>query len=120
MEKFFIIDGNSLINRAFYALPPLRASDGHNYNAVYGFVNILTKLITENHPAELCVAFDAGKHTFRNDMYSGYKATRKPMPDDLAFQLPILKDLLSKMGIKTVEQLGIEADDIIGTLVTSN
>ena len=116
MEKFIIIDGNSLINRAFYALPPLKSADGHNYNAVYGFVNILSKLITENKPKWLCVAFDAGKHTFRNDMYNQYKANRKGMPDDLASQLPVLKDLLNKMNIRIIEQLGIEADDIIGTL----
>ncbi len=115
MDKFIIIDGNSLINRAFYALPPLK-SNGINLNAVYGFVNILTKLITESKPKWLCVAFDAGKHTFRNDMYELYKANRKGMPDELKAQMPILKDLLTKMNIKIVEQLGIEADDIIGTL----
>ena len=86
MEKFVIIDGNSLINRAFYALPPLRASDGKNYNAVYGFVNILSKLLAENTPEYLCVAFDAGRKTFRNELYAEYKATRKGMPEDLAFQ----------------------------------
>lgn len=116
MEKVFIIDGNSLINRAYFALPPLVASDGHIYNAVYGFVNILTKLITENKPSHLVVAFDAGKKTFRNEIYADYKGTRKGMPDELREQLPVLKDLLTKMNIKIVEKLGIEADDIIGTL----
>lgn len=116
MNKVVIVDGNSLINRAYFALPPLIASDGKIYNAVYGFVNILTKLITENKPTHLVVAFDAGKKTFRNDLYSDYKGTRKGMPEELASQLPVLKDLLTKMNIKIVEKLGIEADDIIGTL----
>ena len=116
MEKFIIIDGNSLINRAYYALPPLRDSQGRNCNAVYGFVNILTKLIMEETPKYLCVTFDAGRKTFRNEMYAEYKATRKGMPEDLALQMPILKDLLKTMGIFIIEKLGIEADDLIGTL----
>lgn len=117
MNKIFIIDGNSLINRAYYALPPLATKSGEVYNAVFGFVNIVIKLITENNPTHLVVAFDAGKKTFRNDLFEGYKATRKKMPDELASQLAPLKDLLHKMNIKTIEKLGIEADDIIGTLV---
>lgn len=116
MDKFVIIDGNSLINRAFYALPPLRSSDGKNYNAIYGFVNILSKLMLEGKPEYLCVAFDAGRKTFRNDLYADYKATRKGMPEDLAFQLPLLKEVLQKMNICILEKLGIEADDIIGTM----
>ena len=116
MDKFVIIDGNSLINRAFYALPPLRSSDGKNYNAIYGFVNILSKLMLEGKPKYLCVAFDAGRKTFRNDLYADYKATRKGMPEDLAFQLPLLKEVLQKMNICILEKLGIEADDIIGTM----
>lgn len=116
MEKLMIIDGNSLINRAYYALPPLRASDGKNYNAVYGVVNILAKLLSTNAPKYLCVAFDAARKTFRNDLYSEYKATRKGMPEELAEQMPVLKDLLVKMNIFIYEQQGIEADDIIGTL----
>lgn len=117
MSKLIVIDGNSLINRAFYALPPLNASDGFNYNAVYGFVNILTRMILDNKPDYLCVAFDAGRHTFRNDIYADYKGTRKGMPDELAAQMPVLKNLLKTMGICILEQAGIEADDIIGTLV---
>ena len=116
MDKFVIIDGNSLINRAFYALPPLRSSDGKNYNAIYGFVNILSKLMLEGKPEYLCVAFDAGRKTFRNELYADYKATRKGMPEDLAFQLPLLKEVLQKMNICILEKLGIEADDIIGTM----
>ena len=115
MDKFVIIDGNSLINRAFYALPPLRSSDGKNYNAIYGFVNILSKLMLEGKPEYLCVAFDAGRKTFRNELYADYKATRKGMPEDLAFQLPLLKEVLQKMNICILEKLGIEADDIRAT-----
>lgn len=117
MAEFIIIDGNSLVNRAFYALPPLTASDGKYYNAIYGFVNILARLITDHHPDYLCVAFDAGRKTFRNEMYAEYKATRKGMPEELAQQMPVLKELLTTMGIKIIEKLGIEADDIIGTMV---
>ena len=117
MDTFLIIDGNSLVNRAFYALPPLTASDGKYYNAVYGFVNILARVITDYHPKYLCVAFDAGRKTFRNELYADYKGTRKGMPDELAQQMPVLKDLLTRMGITIIEKLGIEADDIIGTMV---
>lgn len=116
MEKLVIIDGNSLVNRAFYALPPLATSKGKVYNAVFGFVNTLLKLITENKPSHLMVAFDAGRKTFRNDIYKDYKAQRKPMPNELAEQLAPLKTLLQEMGIKILEKVGIEADDIIGTL----
>lgn len=116
MKNLVIIDGNSLINRAFYALPLLSTSKGKIYNAVYGFCNILIKLITEEKPDYLVVAFDAAKKTFRNELYSDYKGTRKGMPEELAAQMPVLKDVLKKMNIKTVEKVGIEADDIIGTL----
>lgn len=116
MERLVIIDGNSLVNRAFYALPLLSTSSGKIYNAVYGFCNILIKLITEEKPKYLVVAFDAAKKTFRNDLYKDYKGTRKGMPEELAAQMPVLKDLLHKMNIKTIEKVGIEADDIIGTL----
>lgn len=116
MEKLVIIDGNSLVNRAYYAMPPLSNSDGINCNAVYGVANILARLFVDNKPEYVCVAFDAGRHTFRNDMYAEYKATRKGMPDDLAAQMPILKELLQTMGIMTIERKGIEADDIIGSL----
>ncbi len=116
MKNLVIIDGNSLVNRAFYALPLLATSTGKIYNAVYGFCNILIKLITEDKPDYIVVAFDAAKKTFRNDMYKDYKGTRKGMPEELAVQMPVLKDLLKQMHIKTVEKVGIEADDIIGTL----
>lgn len=116
MKDLVIIDGNSLVNRAFYALPLLATSTGKIYNAVYGFCNILIKLITEDKPDFIVVAFDAAKKTFRNEMFKDYKGTRKGMPEELAVQMPVLKDVLKKMNIKTVEKVGIEADDIIGTL----
>ena len=116
MDKIVIIDGNSLINRAFYALPPLRASDGKIYNAVFGCCNIITKLIQEIKPEYMVVAFDHARKTFRNEIYADYKGTRKGMPEELAQQMPVLKSTLNAMGIKCIEKDGIEADDIIGTL----
>ena len=116
MEKLVIIDGNSLVNRAFYAMPPLYNFEGINCNAVYGFANILARLFSDTKPEYICVAFDAGRHTFRNDLYAEYKANRKGMPDDLAAQMPILKNMLKSMHITMIEKVGIEADDIIGTL----
>ena len=115
-EKLVLIDGNSLINRAFYALPLLANSDGDFSNAVYGFCNIIIKLIEQEKPKYMAVAFDMGKPTFRHLMYADYKAGRKGMPAELASQLPILKQVLATMNIKFVEKEGIEADDIIGTL----
>lgn len=116
MEKFLIIDGNSIANRAFYALPLLSNSRGEYSNAVYGFVNSLTKAIVDLKPKYIAVAFDIGKKTFRNALYADYKAKRKPMPSELASQMPILKTLLDTMKIKYFEKKDIEADDIIGTL----
>lgn len=115
-EKLVLIDGNSLINRAFYALPLLKNSSGEYSNAVYGFCNILIRLIETEQPKYMAVAFDLGHPTFRHEMYSDYKAGRKKMPDELASQLPVLKQTLSAMNITFVEQKGIEADDLIGTL----
>lgn len=116
MDKFLIIDGNSLINRAFYALPLLTNSKGEVSNAVYGFINILTKAINEQKPKYIAVAFDYGKKTFRNDIYADYKATRKGMPVELGMQMPILKQVLDSMNVKYFEKENIEADDLIGTL----
>lgn len=116
MERLIIIDGNSLVNRAFYAMPPLFNSEGVNCNAVYGVANILARLFANDRPEYVCVTFDAGRHTFRNDLYKDYKATRKGMPEDLAKQMPILKEMLTTMGIVTVEQKEVEADDLIGSL----
>ena len=119
MDKLVIIDGNSLINRAFYALPLLSNKDGEYSNAVYGFTNMLLKMITEVNPTHLVVAFDYGKKTFRNELYSEYKGTRKGTPPELKSQFDILKRLLRAMNITLIEQEGVEADDIIGTLASS-
>lgn len=116
MKKFIVIDGNSLINRAFYALPLMTNSDGEYSNAVYGFCNMLVKAITEYEPEYIAVAFDVKAPTFRHKMYSEYKGTRKGMPEELAQQMPILKKILRAMNIRTIEQAGIEADDIIGII----
>lgn len=116
MDKLFIIDGNSLIFRAFYALPPMYNAEQTPTNAVFGFVKMLLNIITKNSPKYLAVAFDAGKHTFRNDIYPDYKGTRKSMPDELRSQMPIVKDLLKQMNITVIEIPEIEADDIIGSL----
>ena len=119
MKKLLIIDGNSLMNRAFYALPAL-ANNGVFSNAVFGFVNCVIKLITENKPDYMLVAFDHARKTFRNDIFDGYKATRKEMPSELRSQFPILKELLSAMDIMCIEKAGIEADDIIGTVINKS
>ena len=116
MEKFVIVDGNSLINRAFYALPMLKSLAGKPCNAVYGFINMILNVISAEKPKYFACAFDAGKHTFRHDMFAEYKGKRDKMPEDLATQLPILKELLSSMGIKILERHEIEADDLIGSL----
>lgn len=116
MNKLVLIDGNSVINRAFYATPPLSDSKGQPTNAVYGFVNMLIKLIGELSPKYMVVAFDRKEPTFRHTMYTEYKGTRKPMPDDLRPQIPLLKEVLTTMGIAIYDKAGFEADDIIGTL----
>jgi DNA polymerase-1 len=116
MENLLLIDGNSLINRAFYALPPLTNDKGQPTQAVFGFTTMLIKAIADFTPKYIAVAFDLPAPTFRHKMYDGYKATRKKMPEELAVQLPILKEELSLMGIAVVEKAGYEADDIIGTL----
>ncbi|MEG2014618.1 MAG: 5'-3' exonuclease H3TH domain-containing protein, partial [Clostridia bacterium] len=116
MDKLLLIDGNSIINRAYFALPPLNDDKGRNVNAVYGFINILFKAISDISPTKLVVTFDKRGDNFRKKIYAEYKANRKGMPDDLAEQMPILHNLLSSMRVKVVESAGIEADDIIGTL----
>ena len=116
MDKLVVIDGNSLINRAYYALPLLTNACGEYSNAIYGFCNLLTKVILNEKPKYIAICFDAGKHTFRNDIYADYKGTRKPMPLELAEQLPNLKEILKDMGIYIVEQIGVEADDLIGSI----
>lgn len=116
MEKFVLIDGNSLLNRAFYATPAFTTKDGIPTNGVFGFVKLLLKILSDKNPAYLVVAFDLHAPTFRHEMYGDYKAGRKPMPEELVVQFPILKDVLRLMGVKICELSGYEADDIIGTL----
>ncbi len=120
MDKFIIIDGNSLANRAFYAMPYLSNHEKKPSGAVYGFANLIVKLIVEQQPKFLAVAFDHARQTFRNAIYEGYKAKRKETPPDLVAQFPVIKEMLQKMGIKIFEFAGIEADDIIGTLAKNS
>ena len=115
-EKLVLIDGHSILNRAFYGVPDLSNSDGLHTNAIYGFLNILFKLLEEEKPEYLTVAFDVKAPTFRHEMYPEYKGTRKPMPQELHEQVPVMKQVLHAMGIRTMEQPGLEADDILGTL----
>lgn len=114
--KLMILDGNSIVNRAFYGIRMLNAPDGTPTNGIYGFLSILQRLIAEEKPDSLCVAFDLAAPTFRHKQYDGYKAQRKGMPDELAQQMPILKQVLDAMGIVRLEMEGYEADDIIGTV----
>ena len=114
--KLMILDGNSKVNRAYYGVRMLNAPDGTPTNAVYGFLAILQRLLDANSPDALCVAFDLPAPTFRHRQYALYKAQRKPMPDDLAVQMPLLKDVLSAMGIKQLSAEGWEADDVLGTV----
>ncbi len=114
--KLLAIDGNSIVNRAFYGIRMLNAPDGTPTNGIYGFITILQRLLDEEKPDGVCVAFDLRAPTFRHLQYDGYKAQRKGMPDELAAQMPILKDVLDAMGIMRVEKEGFEADDLLGTL----
>lgn len=116
MEKLVLIDGNSLINRAFYATKLLTTREGVPTNGVFGFTKLLLKIISDIKPAYMVVAFDLKAPTFRHKMFENYKGTRKPMPDELAAQMPIMKSLLSAMNIRMCEKEGYEADDLIGTL----
>ena len=111
-----VIDGNSLVNRAFYGVRPLTAADGTPTNAVYGFLNMLLKLREDYAPDEMCVCFDLKAKTFRHKAYEGYKAQRKPMPEELAAQMPLVKEALDGLGIRRMEVEGFEADDLLGTL----
>ncbi len=115
-RKLVLIDGHSILNRAYYGLPELTNAQGLHTNAVYGFLNIMFKILEEEKPDYLAVAFDVHAPTFRHEMYEGYKGTRKPMPEELREQVPVMKDVLKAMGVVIVEQAGIEADDILGTL----
>lgn len=117
--KLLVLDGNSIINRAFYGIKLLTTKDGRYTNAIYGFMNIFYKLCDELHPDSVAFAFDLKAPTFRHKMYDEYKAGRKPMPPELAEQMPVLKDLLKALGYKIVTKEGYEADDILGTLAFS-
>lgn len=115
-EKLVLIDGHSILNRAFFGLPDLTNSEGLHTNAVYGFLNILFKILEEEQPDYLTVAFDVHAPTFRHKMYEAYKGTRKPMDDALRQQVPLMKEMLAAMGVCTIEMEGYEADDLLGTL----
>ena len=115
-EKIVLIDGHSILNRAFYGVPDLTNSEGLHTNAVYGFLNIMFKILDEEKPEYLTVTFDVHAPTFRHEMYQEYKGTRKPMADELRQQVPVIKEVLHAMGVKTIECAGLEADDLIGTL----
>jgi DNA polymerase-1 len=115
-DKLVLIDGHSILNRAFFGLPDLTNSEGLHTNAVYGFLNIMFKILEEEKPDYLVVAFDVHAPTFRHKMFDGYKGTRKPMADELREQVPLMKDMLHAMGVCVVEKEGYEADDVLGTL----
>ncbi len=114
--KLLVLDGNSILNRAFYGIKLLTTKDGRYTNAIYGFMNILMKLEEDIHPDAVAVTFDLKAPTFRHKMYDGYKANRKGMPPELAEQMPVLKELITALGYKIVSKEGFEADDVIGTL----
>jgi DNA polymerase-1 len=116
MMKLMVLDGNSVVNRAFYGIRLLTTKDGTPTNAVYGFLNILLKLLNDETPDAVCVCFDLPAPTFRHEQYEAYKGTRKPMPDELATQMPILKSVLDAMNVPRYELAGWEADDLIGTI----
>ena len=115
-EKILLIDGHSILNRAFYGIPDLTNSEGRHTGAVYGFLNILFRILDEEKPDYLTVAFDVHEPTFRHKIYSQYKGTRKPMPSELRDQVPLIQEMLTAMGIKIVSKGGYEADDLLGTL----
>ena len=114
--KLMILDGNSIVNRAFFGVRPLNAPDGTPTNAIFGFLNILQRMLDEQKPDAVCVSFDRREPTFRHKAYDGYKAQRKGMPEELAAQMPVLKETLDAMGIRRYEMAGYEADDILGTV----
>ena len=115
-EKIVLIDGHSILNRAFYGVPDLTNSEGLHTNAVYGFLNIMFKILDEEKPEYLTVTFDVHAPTFRHEMYADYKGTRKPMAEELRQQVPVIKDVLKAMNIEIIEQAGLEADDLLGTI----
>ena len=116
MSKLVLVDGHSILNRAFYGVPDLTNAAGLHTNAIYGFLNILFKILDEESPDYLTVAFDVKAPTFRHEMFEAYKGTRKPMPEELREQVPVMKEVLQAMGIRIIEQAGYEADDLLGTI----
>ena len=120
MDKLVLIDGHSILNRAFYGIPDLTNAEGLHTNAVYGFLNIMFKILEEEQADHLAVAFDLNCPTFRHKMYDQYKGTRKPMPEELREQVPLMKEVLKAMGIPIMTLEGYEADDILGTLAKKN
>lgn len=116
MSKLVLVDGHSILNRAFYGVPDLTNAAGLHTNAIYGFLNILFKILDEELPDYLTVAFDVKAPTFRHEMFKEYKGTRKPMPEELREQVPVMKEVLQAMGIRIIEQAGYEADDLLGTI----
>ena len=115
MNKILLIDGHSILNRAFYGVPDLTNKDGLHTNAIFGFLNIMLKAMDDENPTHLAVAFDLHAPTFRHEMYKEYKGTRHPMPDELREQVPVMKELLTSMNIPIMEKAGFEADDLLGT-----
>ena len=109
MSKIVLIDGHSILNRAFFGLPDLTNAEGLHTNAIYGFLNIMFKILEEEKPEYLTVAFDVHAPTFRHKMFEAYKGTRKPMAEELRQQVPLMKEVLHAMGIRTIEQEGLEA-----------
>ena len=115
-EKIVLIDGHSILNRAFYGVPDLTNSEGLHTNAIYGFLNIMFKILDEERPEYLTVTFDVHAPTFRHKMFADYKGTRKPMAEELRQQVPVIKEALRAMNIEIIEQEGLEADDLLGTI----
>lgn len=115
-KKLVLMDGHSILNRAFYGLPDLTNREGLHTNAVYGFLNMMFKILAQENPDYLAVAFDVHAPTFRHDLFQEYKGTRKPMAEELRQQVPLMKEMLTAMGVCIVQKEGFEADDILGTL----
>ena len=113
--KLMVLDGNSIVNRAYYDVRPLTTRDGFFTHAIFGFLTMLSRLLDEEKPEALCVAFDRREPTFRHLEYEGYKATRHAMPEELAMQMPVLKEVLDAMNIPRYELAGFEVVDLIGT-----
>ena len=119
-EKLVLIDGHSIIHRAYYGVPDLTNAEGLHTNAIFGFLNIMFRILDEEKPDYLAVAFDLNVPTFRHEMYKEYKGTRKPMSEELAEQIPVMKEVLTAMKIPLLQKEGYEADDLLGTVAKKN